>query len=440
LLDRSPVALGVAAVVVTVVLLGLDLSGRLSAALSPKDTHEVTAVFASTQQLRKGDEVRIDGVKVGEVASFQRADAGRQVKVHMDIERGAGQLYQDARASVRFKIVLGGAYYVGLTRGTPAAGRLLGSIPPGQTSGQVEVEDLTSVFRPGAVRGLQTLPGELAQALRDRRAPSRALSTLADASPSLTRGLHALRGQRIDSDLRRLVASAAATTRAIDSPNDELRSVVAGAAATLGVTAARQNDLRLTIRRAPAVLRRADATVIALDHTLGLADPLVADLQKSAPLLAPTLRELRPTVVRADTLLRRAVPLLRALRPAVTSLAGASRVALQLLRDLTPSLVRAHDTILPYLNEVDPETLRTTAEMIGPTFTGLGSGAAGQQDVNGHFIRFPATSGSSPVYLPCQTYFGNPSATKAIECKSLQDALSTYLNYSPLGGTPGSAP
>jgi hypothetical protein len=188
------------------------------------------------------------------------------------------------------------------------------------------------------------------------------------------------------------------------------------------------------------VLARTDRTVAALDHTLRLADPLIADLRGPAPQVATTLRALRPTVVRADALLRRAVPLLHALRPAVTALVDASRISLPLVREIAPSLGRLDKTILPYMAEVDPETQRSTTEMIGPTFTGLGSGAGGQQDVNGHFIRFPASSGSSPAYLPCQEYFGNPSAPKMVACKSLQDALNSYLTYNPFGGTPGSAP
>jgi hypothetical protein len=74
--------------------------------------------------------------------------------------------------------------------------------------------------------------------------------------------------------------------------------------------------------------------------------------------------------------------------------------------------------------------------MIGGTFTGLGSGAPAQESAAGHFIRFPATSGSSPVYLPCQIYYGNPDAQKLIECQTLQQALQTYLSYSPFGPPP----
>jgi ABC-type transporter Mla subunit MlaD len=205
-------------------------------------------------------------------------------------------------------------------------------------------------------------------------------------------------------------------------------------------TAARRAAVSATIARSPGVLERSEATVRRLDATLRAADPLLATLHEPAAEVGPTLARLRPTVVGADRLLRRAVPLLRSLRPAVTELAGAAREGLPLLKGLEPSLERLDQTILPFLAEVDPGTKRTTTQMIGPTFTGLGSGAAGQEDENGHFIRFPATGGSSPLYLPCQIYAGNPDSAKAVACKSLQEAARSLFSYNPLARTPGTAP
>jgi hypothetical protein len=120
----------------------------------------------------------------------------------------------------------------------------------------------------------------------------------------------------------------------------------------------------------------------------------------------------------------------------VTSLARVARQGRPLLNGLQPSIDRLDKTILPYLAELDPQTQHATYEMIGPTLGGLGPGAAGPQDQNGHFIRFPATVGSSPLYLPCQIYAGNPDADKLIECQSLQQALDDVINYKPLADAP----
>ena len=102
-----------------------------------------------------------------------------------------------------------------------------------------------------------------------------------------------------------------------------------------------------------------------------------------------------------------------------------------LLQTLTPSLDRLESTVLPYLNTVDPASNHTTAEMIGPTTEALGPDIAGQEDQNGHFIRFPATAGSSPLYLPCQIYAGNPTTNQLLACESLQSLLSSFRQLQP---------
>jgi hypothetical protein len=104
---------------------------------------------------------------------------------------------------------------------------------------------------------------------------------------------------------------------------------------------------------------------------------------------------------------------------------------------VSPSLARLANNILPYLNAKDPRTQHSTAEMVGPTVEGLGSGAGGQMDNNGHFIRFPVTAGSASIYLPCQEYLGDPDAKKLVACETLQQALGSLLSYNPLGSGSG---
>jgi len=440
-IDRHPVSLGIATITIGTLLLVTCFTGALAGFFDRADKRTVRAAFASSQQLREGAIVRIDGIEVGKVKDIAGRDGARGALVTMDVEKDAGPLYRDAAALVRWRTVLGQTMYVELERGTATSGDLgSATIPRSRTSQQIEVDELTDVVRGGAREGLRTMPGELARALRDRDAPADALGALADAAPDIERGVGALRGTRQDRDLRELIGATARTVRAIDTPQGALRGAVAGGAATLETTAARQAEIRRTVAMAPGVLDRTDRTVARLDTTLALAAPLVAELRRPAGDVARTLAALRPVVVDADRLLARARPLLAALRPAVRSLASAARGGVPLVDRLLPSIDRVGGTILPYMAEKDPGTQHSMSEMIGPTFTGLGSGAGGQEDSGGHFIRFPATSGSSPAYLPCQEYFGNPDKPEVLECKSFADALSTYLNYNPLSPTPGSAP
>jgi phospholipid/cholesterol/gamma-HCH transport system substrate-binding protein len=397
--------------------------------------HTVKAVFTNTQQLQPGDDVRVDGVIVGKVDRIGLDHGARAATVLMTINNSAGPLYGDATASLRWKTLLGAAFYVAIGRGTAAAGPL-GSrpIPTGRTSGQVELEDITSVFSPGARTGLQTIPPEMAQALGDPSAPGRVLQNLNGVAPSVTQGMNALRGQQTDVDLRNLVAATGAAMTALGASDAQLRGLVAGAAATLQTTAGRQSDIQSSISQAPGVEAATQLTMSGLDSTLRLTDPLIARLQGPASDVARTIGPLRPTLIQADGLLSRAMPLMRSLRPAMNSLAQTSLVALPLLQGLSPSLGRFNDSILPYLNEQDPQTQHSTAEMIGSTLAGLG-GAVSQEDNQGHFIRFPATAGSADLYLPCQTYVNDPDKKTWIECETLQAALQSYLSYNPLGAT-----
>ena len=440
--DR-PLLVGAVAVALSVFIVVGTLTMFLPSLLHRTDTREIRATFANTQQLRKGMEVRVDGIRVGKVDAVERADGNPPAStIVMEVEEDkTGPLYADMSAAIRFRLVLGGNFYIDLDRGTPEAGPFDGApIPLERTSYQVELDDVTTVIRDDAKRGLQRLPRELADALADRQAPARTLDTLASVSDDFAGALSALRGERRDRDLRDLLRQTSRTLAALDRPVGELRQLVSGAAATVQVVAARGADLRAALRSAPGMSARVTATLRRLDRTLALADPLVARLDQVAPEIEPALRTLRPVVADADRLLRRATPLLHELDPAAAALDRAASRAVPLLTELEPSLERTDKVLLPMLSEVDPETKKPTSVMIGGTFAGLASGAGGQMDANGHFIRFPVSTGNAFLSsLPCQTYINNPDKEFLIGCERLKEALEAYFSWDPLGKVPGTS-
>lgn len=392
---------------------------------------KVRAEFTAVPQLQEGDPVRVDGREEGRVRKIEDVGGGRGALVTFDVKDQAGPLYRDAQVQLRWKNLLGGAFYLEVDRGTKQAGDLDGAtIPRAQTVQQVEVDDVTTIFEGRARTGLTTMPGQLSKGLRDPAALPALLDAAADASPALEQGLRGLRGTTPDTDLRNLVTGAAATVTALDAPRDELRSLVAGAAATLGTTGARNAELRRTLAEGPGLTQQVRTTLARLDTTLEGADGLVGKLDRSAADLGPTLAALRPTLSSTASLLDRARPLVRTLRPTVTSLARLGRTGLPLLDRLQPSLDRLDDTILPFMSRKDPITGKPTSAMIGGTAAGFG-GAASQQDTNGHFIRFPASIGSENVYLPCKTALIDPTAAQSVACDTLEKAAQTYLSYLP---------
>jgi virulence factor Mce-like protein len=402
---------------------------------------KVSAVFADTQQLKTGDEVRVQGVIEGAVTSIKLNPGGHSSTVEMSVPSSAGPLYRDASATLAWKTLLGGAFNLELTRGTPTAGPLGSNvIPMSHTQSQVEVDDVLSFDTGRARQGLRTMPSQLATALSNPKPPAQLLNTLANVSPAISVGVGALRGQVPDSDLRSLVAGTSRALDALNAPFDQMRGLVQGAAATVGVTAAREADLKQALDQATPAMQQTKVTFAQLQTTFKLANPLLQSLVGPSAEVAPTVKQLYPTVTGANNLLNMAVPLLHALPPTMKSLASTSQHGLPLLYGLTPSLTRLQNTILPYLNTVDPGTQHTAAEMIGPTTEALGPDIAGQMDQNGHFIRFPATAGSSPLYLPCQTYLGNPAyKNQLLACSSLQTILSSFVGYNPLSSLLGAA-
>lgn len=439
---RQTAAIGGAVIAAAAVMLTLDFMGVLAGLFDRgPETRKVRAVFTDAQQLHAGDPVRVDGVNVGEVDDIELDRAGGKAVVTLEIEKDAVPLYADARADIRWRTVLGGAFAVRVERGTPSAGPLGDrTIPATRTSTQTELEDVLAFNRGEARAGLKALPGGLADALADPDAPATALRRLADVAPTATSGLEAVRGRRAGRDLPELVEHADATVRALDARDDAMTRLVSGTAATLGVTAARRAELAATFRRAPAALGTTNRTLRRLERTLDVADPLLAELRAPSAEVAPTVAKLRPTLVSADRLLDRARPLVRALRPTAATLGEAAKAARPWIDDLRPSLRRLDDKILPYTLEVDPDTKHRLSEMIGPALGHLGPSVAGQLDQNGHLIRFPATTGSSPLYsLPCQIYINNPDSKRLLACKSMQEALDMVFSYNPLGQIPGSA-
>ncbi|MCW3013055.1 MAG: mammalian cell entry protein [Solirubrobacterales bacterium] len=424
--------------VVGLVVIG-NFTGILRRLISERGTHEIVAIFPSSQQLRTGNFVRVHGVDVGKVKALESVDGGRATRVTMLVDDAAGELHRDAHANLRWRTILGSAFYVDVDPGHASDGKLDGPIPQAQTSGQVELDDVTSIFKDGARTGLQRMPGELSQTFSDHALPAKLLNDVADNAPDIAKGVGALRGQQQDADLQHLVTSTAKLVDVLGRSQAELHDVVSGAAATLQSTGAHAGAIDDTLALSPGVLQRTDATVTDLNRTLDVADPVVDELKRPAGQVGPTLAKLNPTVRDADTLLTSAVPLLKDLRPTARSLSRTAQKGVPVLNGLDSSIDRVNDTILPYLAAKDPGTGNTTTNAIGGFAAAWGGGFAGQRDANGGLLRFALTAGSAPIYLPCQTYINNPDKAKAIECESLQKTLERVFSYNPLGAPPGTA-
>ena len=434
--DRIPPrVLGAAAVAFTVALIVVTFTGVYRSPFAGS-SRTVVAVFDRAPQLYPGDEVRISGRVDGSVSGVKSTANGTAARVTLAIDSGAGPLYANARARLEFKTLLGGSFYVAIDRGDPASGPLGSTgIPLSRTSVQVEIEDVTDIFRGGAMQGFKTLMSQTATMLADPSTPAGDLAIANRIAPATTAGLRGLRGLSAGYDLPALVHSAAQAVRALDSPTDELHALVSGAASTFSVTGARSQDIAHTVATLPSVSTQLTSTLGQVDATLSIADRLIGRLTPAAPSVAPTLAQLRPALVSTNGLLDAARPLLAALPPLLVRLKSTSTTGVPLIDQLRPALGNFNNIILPYLGAKDPDTGYSTTVMIGGTAAGFGGGSSGQLDENGRFIRFPASIGASSVYLPCTSSLIGTNSTSLLKCDSFNSALANYLSYLPkLGG------
>lgn len=105
--DRDPIAVGlVSATVLVLLVAGVYLTGTLGLL---QDRYSVSGVFTDTGNLRAGDEVRVAGVRVGQVTSVSPDFAHGQVLVVWMVDSGV-RLGPGTRAEIRMANVLGGRY------------------------------------------------------------------------------------------------------------------------------------------------------------------------------------------------------------------------------------------------------------------------------------------------------------------------------------------
>ncbi|MGI8329218.1 MCE family protein [Actinomadura scrupuli] len=105
--DRNTIAVGLASASVLVLLVvGVFLTGTLGLL---RDRYTLTGVFPDTGGLRSGDDVRVAGVRVGEVTSVAPDFSRGQVLITWKVDSGI-RLGTGTRAEIKMANVLGGRY------------------------------------------------------------------------------------------------------------------------------------------------------------------------------------------------------------------------------------------------------------------------------------------------------------------------------------------
>lgn len=439
---------------------------------------QLRATFSSETQLHIPSDVRVAGVKVGEVVSVKRVRGSHAGVVTMDIQPAGLPIHANATIDVRPRIFLEGNFYVDLHPGTPSAPVLSSGamLPAANASGPVQLDRVLADLRTNSRTNLQTLLAGLGSALN--RTGSAAEDASQDPSVrgltggqslnlSLKYSTEAFRASAIVNDallgiqphdLSGVVRGTQEVFRSLAASGNQLPSFVANFNSTLAALAARQQDLSQTIGLLPPWLSATNRALGPLDASFGPTKAFARTILPGIDQLDPTIGAALPWLAQARALLSQSElgGLLDSLTPAVDKTASAL-ASTKTFISTADELARCFDhDLVPTGNEViqDPP-VSTGLPLYQELFQGaVGlAGAAQNFNGNGRYIRSLAGGGGELAHtsaIPGQgPLYGNfvlpPLGTRPAfpgQAPPLQSGTACYRNAPPnlnaaqTGGTP----
>jgi phospholipid/cholesterol/gamma-HCH transport system substrate-binding protein len=385
-------------------LLFLWLSFGGPAPLKPKG-YRVTAQFAEATTLAVEAEVRVSGVPVGKVKTIEPDQTTGLSEVEMQIEPEYVPLRSDVKAILRQKTLLGETY-VELTPGSDSADPIPegGSIPDGQISEAVQLDEVFRAFDPKTRVAFQTWMQGQALALDDRGPDlNAALGNLGPFAEDTSELVTILR--REQPAVQALVKNTGEVFDALSERRGQLSTMITSLDTVFQATSRRNSELQQIFQILPTFQREARATLVDLDAFARNTDPLVTQLRPAARELSPTLQDLESLTPDLQALFREADTLITASK---TGFPAAS----QLLEDLKPLLRQYHpfaDELLPVLNFIKPYKRELTSFFANTVAATQATTQVGDRRV--HYLR--TTNPLNPELLaayPRRTGSNRPNA------------------------------
>jgi phospholipid/cholesterol/gamma-HCH transport system substrate-binding protein len=321
--------------------------------------YEIDAVVENASQLDVGSPVRIAGITVGSVTGISRAH-GTDAQIRMSIGAEGLPIHRDATLEIRPRLFLEGNFYVDLHPGSPGSPLLRagGTIPAGQTSIAVQIDQFLSTFDTPIRSSLKGVLAQVSAALsgggaQGLHATTEQIAPVLDQTALLTR---ALRGTAVH-DLSSLVDSASQVTGTLAIHDAQLASLVTNAAAVAQTVAAHDAQLAASVSGLDALDKATPAPLRALDGSLPPLREFSAALTPSLRDAAPVLNDASALLDQLEALSRPAqLPrLLALLAPSLAQLPTLERRVDQLFPLVTPVAQCISRHVLPVLNATVPD-------------------------------------------------------------------------------------
>jgi phospholipid/cholesterol/gamma-HCH transport system substrate-binding protein len=364
------------------ILVFLWLSFGGSVPLQPKG-YRVTVAFPEATQLSKEADVRISGVPVGSVKETEPNAQTGLTDTEIEIDARYAPIPADTRAILRQKTLLGETY-VELSPGNAGSdgeGMLDdgGSLPTGQVSETVELDEILRTFDPVTRQRFSTWLDQQGQAARGNAEEIN--DALGHLTPFAEETGDVLRVLRVQGDAtRRLIRDTGAVFEALTEREGQFRQLIVNSNRAWEAIASRDAQLAETFRVLPTFLREGRTTTERTTEFALETDPLIDQLR-------PAAREISPTLIELDRL----APDLRGFFDDLGPLVRVSRRGLpateEVLDNTRPVLARLD----PFLRQLTPivDYLGLYRREIAAFF---GNGSAATQAIG------PGFSSSDPVH------------------------------------------
>jgi phospholipid/cholesterol/gamma-HCH transport system substrate-binding protein len=421
---------------VLAILMFLWLSFGGSVPLQPQG-YRVHVRFGEATQLAQEADVRISGVNVGKVKTKREDKASGLTDTTIEIDHRYAPLPADSRAILRQKTLLGETY-VELTPGDGRGRKLAdgGTLPDGQVSETVELDEILRTFDPKTRRAFSTWLDQQGRAVAGRgQQLNDALGDLAPFADDTEKVLAILNRQ--SGDTRALVRDTGTVFQALTERQGQLRGLITNSNRVFETTARRDAELADTFRVLPTFLRESRTTTRRVSRFADNTNPLVTQLRPAARELSPTLVDLKAIAPDLRGLFTDLRPLIKVARPGLPALQRVLDNTRPLLAQLDPFL-RSATPVLDYLGMYKREIVSFFALDSAATQGTEQSPAAGRPV---HYLRTtnpvnPETMAAYPRRLPTNRSnpYVEPGGYAKLGSEGHLDVFGSYL--CPGGGSP----
>ena len=279
--ERSPVLIGILSIIG--ITLGTTFAFYIDRLPFIKQTYKIEAEFANAAGIQRDNQVRVAGIKVGEVGEVRIE--GTKVVAVLEMENGIN-IPKDAGAAIKLATLLG-TKFVGIN-GEGGSGPFLEDgdvIPLEKTSIPYEIYQAsnqgTNVIEDLDGKALNNLLVKLTDVVRAARS---------DVGHALE-GLNELGGQlnSKEADFRALMAGADDLTELLSDEGDEIVRLIDSSNDVLGALAQQREEIQSLLESAKLMSR--ELTEV-LRENRGNVDSILADLDGALRVLEGNIRDI----------------------------------------------------------------------------------------------------------------------------------------------------